>query len=93
MLHHDSSNEEIELELSVWGNGDEVVNPFAGLKRDRRQGGYRDDPLRNIVVKVEIPEFTGHAHPDEFIECLNIVEWVFGLCDISEQLKVKVVAI
>lgn len=46
-----------------------------------------------IGEKVEIPKFTGHAHPDEFIESLSTVERVFDMRDILGPLKVKVAAI
>ncbi|GKA88712.1 hypothetical protein Tco_0810476 [Tanacetum coccineum] len=44
-------------------------------------------------VRVEIPEFTGIAQPDEFIDWISTVERVFDLRDIPDNLKVKVVAI
>ena len=54
LLHHDSPDEETESDPSVWDDGDDGVNPLAGLRRDRREGEYRDDPLRNIGVKVDV---------------------------------------
>ncbi|GKF46033.1 hypothetical protein Tco_0135835, partial [Tanacetum coccineum] len=36
---------------------------------------YRDDPIRNLGLKIEIPEFTGKVHPDDFIDWLSTVEW------------------
>ena len=44
-------------------------------------------------MKVEIPEFSGKVHPDDFIDWLSTVERVFALKDIHEHLKVKLVAI
>ncbi|GKA55576.1 hypothetical protein Tco_0754648 [Tanacetum coccineum] len=44
-------------------------------------------------MKVEILEFSGKVHPEDFIDRLSIVERVFDLKDIHEHLKVKLVAI
>ncbi|PWA79605.1 reverse transcriptase domain-containing protein [Artemisia annua] len=64
----------------------EDENPFGRYRPDVR-GGYRDDPLRGIGMKVEIPEFSGKVHPDDFIDWLSTVERVFDLKDIPEHLK------
>lgn len=93
LLYQDSSGEETKSELSVWGDSYEEVNPFSRLRRDCHELGYCDDPLRNIGVKVDIPEFTRHTHPDEFTKLLSTIEQVFDLCDIPEHLKVKVATI
>lgn len=53
-LHHDSPDEKTESDPSVWDDGDDGVNHLAGLKRDRREGGYRDDLLRNFGVKIDV---------------------------------------
>nr|GEZ69401.1 reverse transcriptase domain-containing protein [Tanacetum cinerariifolium] len=45
-------------------------NPF-GARRQNLRGTNRDDPLRNFGMKIEIPEFGGKAHPDEFIDWLR----------------------
>ncbi|GKD43325.1 hypothetical protein Tco_1267970, partial [Tanacetum coccineum] len=58
----------------------EDENPFGRYRREVR-GGYRDDPLRGIGMKVEIPEFSGKVHPDDFIDWLSTVERVFDLKD------------
>ncbi|GJR41321.1 reverse transcriptase domain-containing protein [Tanacetum coccineum] len=86
----------------------EDVNPFGGGKpryRDRRyhprrndhavdrDDSYRDDPIRGMELKIEIPEFTGKVHTDDFIDWLSTVERVFDVRDIPNKLKVKVVAI
>ncbi|GJU39677.1 RNA-directed DNA polymerase [Tanacetum coccineum] len=44
-------------------------------------------------MKIEIPEFVGKAHPDDFIDWLSTVERIFDLRDILKKLKVKLVAI
>ena len=67
-------------------------NPF-GARRQNLRGMNRDDPLRNFGMKLEIPEFVGKAHPDDFIDWLSTVERIFDLRDIPEKLKVKLVAI
>ncbi|GJR18892.1 reverse transcriptase domain-containing protein [Tanacetum coccineum] len=42
------------------------VNPF-GEGKPR----YRDDPIRSLGLKIEIPEFTSKVHPDDFIDWLS----------------------
>nr|GEV79973.1 reverse transcriptase domain-containing protein [Tanacetum cinerariifolium] len=67
-------------------------NPF-GARRQNLRGKNRDDPLRNFEMKIEIPEFVGKAHPEEFIDWLSTVERIFDLPDVPDKLKVKHVAI
>ncbi|GJW52999.1 reverse transcriptase domain-containing protein [Tanacetum coccineum] len=86
----------------------EDVNPFGGGKpryRDRRyhprrndhavdrDDSYRDDPIRGMELKIEIPEFTGKVHTDDFIDWFSTVERVFDVRDIPDKLKVKLVTI
>ncbi|GJT52996.1 hypothetical protein Tco_0988050 [Tanacetum coccineum] len=54
---------------------------------------YRDDPIRSMRLKIEILEFTGKVHPDDFIDWLSTVERVLDVRDIPDKLKVKLVAI
>ncbi|XP_071714018.1 uncharacterized protein [Rutidosis leptorrhynchoides] len=68
----------------------EDTNPFGTRGPHREQ---REDPLRSLGMKVEIPEFTGTMHPDDFLDWLSTVERVFDIKDIPEKLKVKLVAI
>nr|GEU92211.1 reverse transcriptase domain-containing protein [Tanacetum cinerariifolium] len=42
---------------------------------------------------IEIPEFTGKVHPDDFINWLSMAERVFDVWDIPDKLKVKLMAI
>ncbi|GJU53560.1 hypothetical protein Tco_1227274 [Tanacetum coccineum] len=58
-----------------------------------RDDRYRDDPIRSLGLKIEIPEFTGKVHPDDFIDWLSTVERVFHVRDIPDKLKVKLMAI
>ncbi|GJV62962.1 hypothetical protein Tco_1473790 [Tanacetum coccineum] len=107
-LQQDSPTEEEESESNVWDDGPEDVNPFGERKpryRDRhyhphrndrvvdRDDRHRDDPIRIMGLKIEIPEFTSKVHPDDFIDWLSTVEWVFDVRDIPDKLKVKLVAI
>nr|GEV59079.1 hypothetical protein [Tanacetum cinerariifolium] len=50
---------------------------------------YRDDPIHNLGLKIEILEFTGKVHSDDFIDWLSTVERVFDVRNISDKLKVK----
>lgn len=92
-LQQGSPGEESESDLSVEDDGYEDDNPFAGIRGNHHNRRYRDDPLRSMGVKVEIPEFSGKAQPDDFIDWLSTVERVFDLREIPDNLKVKLVAI
>nr|GEX23105.1 fatty acid amide hydrolase-like [Tanacetum cinerariifolium] len=107
-FQQDSPAEEAKTDPNVWDNGSDDVNPFGGGKpryRDRRyhlrrndhavdrDDRYRDDPIRSMGLKIEISEFTGKVHPDDFIDRLSTVEHVFDVRDIPDKLKVKLVAI
>ncbi|GJR01061.1 putative reverse transcriptase domain-containing protein [Tanacetum coccineum] len=54
---------------------------------------YRDDLIRSLGLKIEIPEFTSKVHRDDFIDWLSTVERLFDVRDIPDKLKVKLVAI
>nr|GEV75915.1 hypothetical protein [Tanacetum cinerariifolium] len=71
------------------------VNRLYQLRRNDhvvdRNDRYRDDPIRSLGLKIEIPVFTGKVHQDDFIDWLNTVERVFDVRDIPDKLKVKLV--
>ncbi|GJY43102.1 reverse transcriptase domain-containing protein [Tanacetum coccineum] len=107
-LQPDSPAEEAETKPNVWDDEPVDVNPFGGRKHRYvnrlyqprrndhvvdRDDRYRDDPIRSLGLKIEIPEFTGKVHPDDFIDWLSTVERVFDVRDIPDKLKVKLVAI
>ncbi|XP_071708258.1 uncharacterized protein [Rutidosis leptorrhynchoides] len=81
-FHESFSDQTSELETPE-------TNPFVAVHRR----DHREDPLRLLGMKVEIPEFTGTMQPDDFLDWLNTVERVFDIKDIPEHLKVKLVAI
>ncbi|XP_071704568.1 uncharacterized protein [Rutidosis leptorrhynchoides] len=85
--HQDDDDSGSDFSSARW---DEDRNPFTNSRGYLRR---QDDPLRSIGMKVEIPEFTGAAHPDEFLDWLSTVERVFDIKDIPEKLKVKLVAL
>ncbi|GJX32197.1 reverse transcriptase domain-containing protein, partial [Tanacetum coccineum] len=67
---HEDANEHIEkvLEILEYGvlpsSGYDVLDlvSFVVFDRDDR---YRNDPIRNMGLKIEIPEFTGKDIPDK----------------------------
>ncbi|GJY96781.1 hypothetical protein Tco_0513691 [Tanacetum coccineum] len=63
-IMQDSSAEETLSNSSVWNNGDDEFYPH----QRHCDGKFRDDPLRGICMKVEILEFVGKSHLDDFIE-------------------------
>nr|GFB27992.1 hypothetical protein [Tanacetum cinerariifolium] len=77
-------------ELVYSDRGEALVIPESLKYRDDR---YHDDPIRSLGLKIEIPEFIGKVHPNDFIDWLSTIERVFDVQDIPDQLKVKIVAI
>ncbi|XP_048135655.1 uncharacterized protein LOC125315249 [Rhodamnia argentea] len=74
---------------------EEDVNPFGVPNQGRNQGvrSGNQPSSRNFGMKIEIPEFQGKAHPDEFIDWLHTVERIFDIKDPTQEQKVKLVAI
>ncbi|GJV52625.1 hypothetical protein Tco_1448366, partial [Tanacetum coccineum] len=81
-LQEDERNEETESNSAVWDDGfDGEENPFCRRPPPQARSQNRGDILRSLGVRVEIPEFTGTAQPDEFIDWISTVERVFDLRD------------
>nr|GEU47906.1 RNA-directed DNA polymerase [Tanacetum cinerariifolium] len=91
-LRPDSPVEEVKTEPNV--NDESVdVNPF-GEENPRyfnrlyqprrndhdvdRDDRYRDDPIHSLGLKIEILEFTGKVHPDDFIDWLSTLDNMLG---------------
>ncbi|GJW43911.1 reverse transcriptase domain-containing protein [Tanacetum coccineum] len=74
---------------------EEDENPWGVNRPDRdrhfRPGRYNSS--QNLGMKVDIPDFEGKSHPDEFIDWLYTVERVFDIKNLSDEQKVKIVAI
>lgn len=90
--HERQSDEETETDPDVW---EDRGNPFA---RDFRRPPWdlreqRSDPLWNLGIKIEVPEFDGRNDPYVFLDWLQTVESVFDLRDVPEDVKVKLVAL
>ncbi|GKA46474.1 reverse transcriptase domain-containing protein [Tanacetum coccineum] len=107
-LQQDWPAEEAETESNAWDDGLVDVNLFGRGKpryhdhcfRPHRNDlavdhgdRYHDDSIRSMGLKIEIPEFTGKVHPDDFIDWLSTVKRVFDVRDIPDKLKVKLIAI
>nr|GEU35783.1 retrotransposon protein, putative, Ty1-copia subclass [Tanacetum cinerariifolium] len=71
----------------------EEENPFGRRPPPQARPQNRNNVLRSLGVRVEIPDFAGAAQPNEFIDWLSTVERVFDLRDIPDHFKLKVVAI
>ncbi|GJX49608.1 hypothetical protein Tco_0276453 [Tanacetum coccineum] len=104
----DSPAEETKTKPNFWEDELVDVNPIGGRKHRYvnrlyqprrhyhavdRDDRYRDNLIRSLGLKIEIPEFTGKVHPDDFIYLLSTVERAFDVWDIPDKLKVKLVAI
>nr|GEW25454.1 RNA-directed DNA polymerase [Tanacetum cinerariifolium] len=102
-LRPDSPEEEAKTKPNVWDDERVDVNHFGEenpryvnrLYQPRRNEHVvdRDDLIRSLGLKIEIPEFIGKVHPDDFIDWLRTVERVFDVWDIPNKRKVKLVAI
>nr|GEW33650.1 reverse transcriptase domain-containing protein [Tanacetum cinerariifolium] len=94
--------EEAKTEPNVWDDESIDANPFGEEKpryvnrlyQPRRNDHvvdhddrYHDDPIYNMGLKIEIPEFTGKVYPDDFIDWLSTVERVFDVRGIPDKLK------
>nr|GEU65561.1 putative reverse transcriptase domain, ribonuclease H-like domain, aspartic peptidase domain protein [Tanacetum cinerariifolium] len=79
-LRSDSSAKEAKTKPNVWDDESVDVNPFG-----------REKP--SLGLKIEILEFTGKVHSDDFNDWLSTVERVFDVRDIHDKLKVKLLAI
>ncbi|GJU08713.1 hypothetical protein Tco_1125143 [Tanacetum coccineum] len=66
-----------------------------GVHRPNRDSHYRlgrYNSSQNLSVKVDIPNFEGKSHPDDFIDWLYTVERVFNIKNLSDEQKVRIVA-
>ena len=79
------------MDIGICDDGAGFGNLF-GQRRPRRET-QTTDPIRNVGVKIEIPNFDGRAQVDEFIDQLSTVECIFELKDIPDNLKVKIMAL
>ncbi|XP_021758696.1 uncharacterized protein LOC110723661 [Chenopodium quinoa] len=79
------------------GSPDEDFNPFhqpegeysSGETSRSRRTRHPRNQEKEFGIKVEIPDFEGGVHPDEFIEWLHTVERVFDFKDIPDERKVE----
>ncbi|KAL3624655.1 hypothetical protein CASFOL_031323 [Castilleja foliolosa] len=68
---------------------EDVDNPFTMMGGEREIRHRATDPLRNFGVRLDIPDFSGKALPDEFIDWFNTIERVFDIQSLSEKNKVN----
>lgn len=95
LQHGIRSEEEIETYYVIWDDGDNHHNS-QGQENRRNPFEIREqraDPLRNLRVKIDVPEFDGKDEPNVFLDWLQTVERIFVLRDIPKKYKVKLVAI
>ncbi|KAL1316101.1 hypothetical protein AAHE18_15G042500 [Arachis hypogaea] len=64
---------------------------FENLSTGRAR--HNNTKAKDLGIEIDIPEFEGRLQPDDFIYWLCIVERVFELKDISDDKRVKLVAI
>nr|GEZ48911.1 reverse transcriptase domain-containing protein [Tanacetum cinerariifolium] len=91
-LQHGDYCEPTDMDSVFQDDESDTYNLF-GRERPYQHRDSPADPLRNLGIKIELPEFDGRAQLDEFIDWLHTVERVFDLRDIPDRYKVKQVVI
>ncbi|GKA57705.1 putative CCCH-type zinc finger family protein [Tanacetum coccineum] len=91
-------NEEDEVHDDDSDGEEEYDNPFGSSSAsDSGHSSHQHRRVRrsrhDFDFKVDIPEFDGKIQPDEFLDWLHTVEKVFDFKEVSEDRKVKLVAI
>ncbi|VFQ82893.1 unnamed protein product [Cuscuta campestris] len=72
------------------------LNELQGSDREEdvsSSGTMKPKATEGSDFKVDIPTFEGKNDPDEFLEWLETVERVFDFKDVSDEKKVKIVAL
>ncbi|XP_022018930.1 uncharacterized protein LOC110918962 [Helianthus annuus] len=81
-----------ELIISQNKRVEDEVN--SGGSSGSKTGGSKDHSgWHPNDIKVDIPEYEGKLDPDEFVDWIQTVEWVFDYKQIDEDQKVKIVAL
>ncbi|PWA72114.1 hypothetical protein CTI12_AA275430 [Artemisia annua] len=83
--NEDSNN--VEENPFFHSSSSEEVEDYNYQNRGRR------NQFREFDIKVNIPEFEGRMQPDEFLDWLHTVERVFDFKEVSDERKVKLVAL
>ena len=80
---------------SATDDSDEDYNPWGdpSHERDQRQRPETAQHYQTLGMKIDLPEFDGKSHPDEFIDWLHTVERVFDVKPLIDDQKVKLVAL
>jgi len=66
---------------------------MAPLVKEKKEDHSGLGEVTTLTLKVDIPEFEGHLDSDLFLDWLWMVERVFDYKDVSEEKKVKLVAL
>jgi len=69
-----------------------LTSPSEGEPQRRKQRELRQPANSNDFI-VELLEFEGKLGPNEFLEWLHIVEWIFDCKELPKDKKVKLVAL
>ncbi|VFQ86011.1 unnamed protein product [Cuscuta campestris] len=103
MSHEELIASNIALKAQVEYLAKEVAK-LTKMKLNELQGSDREEEVSSSGTmkpkanegsdfKVDIPTFEGKNDPDEFLEWLETVERVFDFKDVSDEKKVKIVAL
>nr|GEY60934.1 RNA-directed DNA polymerase [Tanacetum cinerariifolium] len=95
----DAVNERINVIMETCGRKKSVAKPAPPAEVAKTKPNVCDDESVDINhfggenpslgLKIEIPEFTGKVHPDDFIDWLSTVERLFDVRDSTNKLKAK----
>ena len=73
--------------------GEESHRNRSSSDEDEGRKPFRPRGGSNLYFKVDIPEFEGQLDPDLYLDWLRTVEGVFDYKDISNEKKVKLMAL
>ncbi|GJW97046.1 reverse transcriptase domain-containing protein [Tanacetum coccineum] len=86
--HRPNRRDQRDLEIAAQGRR---IRELERMLAHARLENFRD--VKRGDEGIDIPDFEGKSHPDEFIDWLYTVERVFDIKNLSDEQKVKLVAI
>ena len=89
-LNEDTLQSKPRVREQVFSHEVESLSEEEPIKMAREESRFQ---ANNNDFRVEVPEFEGKLDPEEFLDWLHIVERVFEYKDISDDKKVKIVAL
>ena len=94
-INGEEEEEVTSFASSTTGDDDEEFNLWGTSNHGRNQWRRPEpeQPNQTLGLKIDLPKFDGKFHPDEFIDWLHTVKRVFDMKTLTDEQKVKMVAI